>query len=151
MCAFAAVAPIVRFNDLEILATPTFFFASDFRSRTSDEVHARLTTFFFLAKSRFLFWNRACVTTSCNAPSFIGHFILFLNGRLRFTDDASLLEQAQKSSIWRAKSIAFAFNMSIARDIYSRLADFLHESWPMVKPVLFAALVCAAPVCSSAQ
>jgi hypothetical protein len=55
MCAFAAVAPIVRFNDLEILATPTFFFASDFRSRTSDEVHARLTTFFFLAKSRFLF------------------------------------------------------------------------------------------------
>src|SRR3979490_777114 len=27
-----------------------------------------------------------------------------------------------------------------------------HQSWPMVKPVLFAALVCAAPVCrSSAQ
>jgi hypothetical protein len=76
---------------------------------------------------------------------------LFLNGRLRFTDDTSLLEQAQKSSIWRAKSIAFAFNISIARDIYSRLVDFLHESWPMVKPVLFAALVCAAPVCSSAQ
>jgi hypothetical protein len=76
--------------------------------------------------------------------------ILFLNGRLRFTDDASLLEQAQKSSIWRAKSIAFAFNIS-ARDIHSRLVDFLHESRPMVKPVLFAALVCAAPVCSSAQ
>src|SRR5882757_9769905 len=27
-----------------------------------------------------------------------------------------------------------------------------HQSWPMVKPALFAALVCAAPVCrSSAQ
>jgi hypothetical protein len=46
-----AVAPIVRFNALEILATPVFFFASDFNSRTSDEVHARLTTVFFFGIS----------------------------------------------------------------------------------------------------
>ena len=33
-----------------------------------------------------------------------------------------------------------------------RTAFAKHQSWPMVKPVLFAALVCAAPVCrSSAQ
>jgi hypothetical protein len=41
-----AVAPTVRFNALEILATPTFFLASDFNSRTSEAVHARLTVFF---------------------------------------------------------------------------------------------------------
>jgi hypothetical protein len=44
-----AVAPIVRFNALEILATPVFFFASDFNSRTSDEVQARLTNFFAIS------------------------------------------------------------------------------------------------------
>jgi hypothetical protein len=64
-----AVAPTVRFNAFEILATPTFFFASDFNSRTSDGVHARLTDFFFLAISFFflaisapLFKKRACIT-----------------------------------------------------------------------------------------
>jgi hypothetical protein len=46
MCALTAVAPIVRFKAFEILATPTFFLASDFNSRTSDKVHARLTIFF---------------------------------------------------------------------------------------------------------
>ena len=50
-CALTAVAPTVRFNALEIFATPTFFLASDFNSRTSDGVHARLTDFFFLAIS----------------------------------------------------------------------------------------------------
>jgi hypothetical protein len=45
-CALTAVAPIVRFNAFDILATPVFFFASDFNSRTSDEVHARRTMFF---------------------------------------------------------------------------------------------------------
>src|SRR5664280_1877063 len=40
-------APIVRFNAFEILATPIFFFASDFNSRTSDKVQTRRTTFFF--------------------------------------------------------------------------------------------------------
>src|SRR5882724_6615 len=50
-CALTAVAPTVRFNAFEILATPAFFFASDFNSRTSDAVHARLTVFFFLAIS----------------------------------------------------------------------------------------------------
>jgi redox-regulated HSP33 family molecular chaperone len=34
----------------------------------------------------------------------------------------------------------------------SRTVSEKHQSWPMVKPVLLAALVCAAPVClSSAQ
>jgi hypothetical protein len=42
-----AVAPIVRFNALDIFVTPTFLRASDFSSRTSEEVHARLTDFFF--------------------------------------------------------------------------------------------------------
>jgi hypothetical protein len=44
-CAFTAVAPTVRFNALEILATPTFFFASDLNLRTSEAVHARRTAF----------------------------------------------------------------------------------------------------------
>jgi hypothetical protein len=61
-CALTAVAPTVRFNALEILATPTFFFASDFNSRTSLGVHARLTDFFFLAMTAPLFWERACTT-----------------------------------------------------------------------------------------
>jgi hypothetical protein len=46
--ALTAVAPIVRFNDFDIFTTPTFFLASDFISRTSDEVHARRTIAFFL-------------------------------------------------------------------------------------------------------
>lgn len=122
MCAFAAVAPIVRFNDLEILATPTFFFASDFRSRTSDEVHARLTTFFVLAKSRFLFWNRA-------------------------SRHPAMLRRSSVTLFW------FEWSQHFHRSGHSWLVDFLQESWPMIKPVLFAALVCvcADPVGSSAQ
>jgi hypothetical protein len=46
MCALTAVAPIVRFNALDIFVTPTFLRASDFSSRTSDEVQTRLTDFF---------------------------------------------------------------------------------------------------------
>jgi hypothetical protein len=48
-CAFTAVAPIVRFRAFEIFLTPVFFLASDFSSRTSDEVHTRRDTVFFLA------------------------------------------------------------------------------------------------------
>jgi hypothetical protein len=48
-CAFTEVAPIVRFSAFEILATPIFFLARDLNSRTSEEVHERRTTFFFLA------------------------------------------------------------------------------------------------------
>lgn len=44
--AFTVVAAIVRFNAFEIFATPTFFRASDFISRRSDDVHARRTAFF---------------------------------------------------------------------------------------------------------
>jgi hypothetical protein len=57
-----AVAPTVRFNAFEILATPTFFFASDFNSRTSEGVHARLTDFFFLAIPAPRFKKRAFIT-----------------------------------------------------------------------------------------
>jgi hypothetical protein len=47
MWALTAVAPIVRFNALDIFETPALLRASDFSSRTSDKVHARLTNFFF--------------------------------------------------------------------------------------------------------
>jgi hypothetical protein len=47
ICALTAVAPIVRFNALDIFVTPTFLRASDFNSRISDEVHARLAADFF--------------------------------------------------------------------------------------------------------
>jgi hypothetical protein len=73
-----AVAPTVRFNALEIPATPTFFLASDLSSRTSAEVQARLTDFFlagfplpgclvadflFLAISAPYFESRAFITS----------------------------------------------------------------------------------------
>jgi hypothetical protein len=45
-CALTVVAPIVRFNAFEIFTTPAFFFASDFISRTSDEVHGRRISLF---------------------------------------------------------------------------------------------------------
>ncbi|HEX3860483.1 MAG TPA: hypothetical protein VHY35_02180, partial [Stellaceae bacterium] len=65
-CAFTAVAPTVRFSALEILATPTFFFASDFNSRTSDGVHARLMDFFFLAIAAPLFQEARLYHTKKN-------------------------------------------------------------------------------------
>ena len=48
LCAFTAVAPIVRFNALEIFATGVRFLASDFNSFTSDDDHARRVTFFLI-------------------------------------------------------------------------------------------------------
>ncbi|HEY3791202.1 MAG TPA: hypothetical protein VGM09_05170, partial [Bradyrhizobium sp.] len=45
--ALTAVAPTVRFSAFEIPATPTFLLASNLSSRTSAEVQARLTDFFF--------------------------------------------------------------------------------------------------------
>jgi hypothetical protein len=65
MCALTAVAPIVRFNALDILVTPTFFFASDFNSRTSDEVHARLTDFFFFISIPVPVYESRASNTSC--------------------------------------------------------------------------------------
>ena len=53
-CALTAVAPIVRFKAFAIFAAPTFFLASDFNSRTSDEVQARLTIFFLANFDSFL-------------------------------------------------------------------------------------------------
>jgi len=69
MCALTAVAPIILFKAFEILTTPIFL-ASDFNSRTSDEVHARLTIF-FLAIAVPFFENRACITahSACDALS----------------------------------------------------------------------------------
>jgi hypothetical protein len=46
-CAFTAIAPTVRFSVFEMWATPAFFLAIDFSSRTSDAVHARRMVFFF--------------------------------------------------------------------------------------------------------
>jgi hypothetical protein len=69
--ALYAVAATVRFNAFEILATPVFFFANDFNSRTSALVHSRLTD--FLANfDPFFFGNRACITVHfvCNAFDF---------------------------------------------------------------------------------
>jgi hypothetical protein len=57
VCALNAVAPIVRFNALDIFVTPTFLRASDFNSRISVAVHARLTNFLAISFPRF-FWNR---------------------------------------------------------------------------------------------
>jgi len=54
--ALAIVAAFVRFNALEILFTPALDFAIVFNVRTSVAVHGRLTTPFFLAKFRFLFF-----------------------------------------------------------------------------------------------
>ena len=56
-CAFTVVAPIVRFNAFEIFATPTFFLASVFISRTSDDVHERRTAFFLAGILSSLFWG----------------------------------------------------------------------------------------------
>jgi hypothetical protein len=56
--AFTVVAPIVRFNALEIFATPIFFLASDFISRRSDEVHARRVVLFLVGILSSLLWER---------------------------------------------------------------------------------------------
>jgi hypothetical protein len=48
-CAFAAVAPAVRFRAFAILATPIFFLARDLNSRKSEAVHERRVGFFLLA------------------------------------------------------------------------------------------------------
>jgi hypothetical protein len=87
-----AIAPAVRFNAFAIRATPAFFFASDFSSRTSDDVHARLTVvffvavfffadffladFFFLAMSAPRFGSRACITPAFgNATQLVDELI----------------------------------------------------------------------------
>jgi hypothetical protein len=62
-----AIAPAVRFNAFAIRATPAFFFASDFSSRTSDDVHARLTVFFF-AVFFFAYFFLADVFLAMSAP-----------------------------------------------------------------------------------
>jgi len=46
MCALTAVAPIVRFNALDIFATPRLSFAIVFKARTSSLVQRRITVFF---------------------------------------------------------------------------------------------------------
>jgi hypothetical protein len=81
-----AIAPAVRFNTFAIRATPALFFANDFSSRTSDDVHARLTVvffavfffvdFFFLAMSAPQFGSRACTTPAFgNATQLVDELI----------------------------------------------------------------------------
>ena len=69
--ALTVVAATVRFNAFEILVTPVFFFASDFNSRTSVAVHARLTNFSTISAP--VDENRASSTAHlvCNARSYI--------------------------------------------------------------------------------
>jgi hypothetical protein len=45
--AIIVTAPTVRFNDLDIFATPTFCFASPFKARKSVAVHGRIVRAFF--------------------------------------------------------------------------------------------------------
>jgi hypothetical protein len=47
VCALIAIAPGVRFNAFEILATPAFCFAMVFMVRRSVLVHSRRTRFLF--------------------------------------------------------------------------------------------------------
>src|ERR1700722_13888357 len=61
--AFTVVAPIVRFNALEIFATPTFFLASDFISRRSDEVHGRRVVLFLVGILSSLLWGARLLST----------------------------------------------------------------------------------------
>jgi hypothetical protein len=69
--AFTAVAPIVRFNAFDILVTPVFFFASDFNSRTSDDVQARRTIFLVAIYVPFLTERRSITTfLIINTPFF---------------------------------------------------------------------------------
>ena len=68
-CALAAVAPTVRFKAFDILVTPAFCFASDFKARTSDAVHARRIDFFLalvalaISFPIFLDWT-ACIAST---------------------------------------------------------------------------------------
>src|SRR5260370_33665489 len=55
----------------------------------------------------------------------------------------------KRSAIATTDAEAAALTVS---ELNQQIAFAKHQSWPMVKPVLLAALVCAAPVCpSSAQ
>jgi hypothetical protein len=86
-CALTAIAPAVRFNSFAIRATPAFFFASDFSSRTSDDVHARLTVaffagvffadVFFLAMSAPQFGSRACITPAFSKATHVVDELIF--------------------------------------------------------------------------
>jgi hypothetical protein len=83
------MAPAVRFNAFAIRATPVFFFASDFSSRTSDDVHARLTVvffaafffadFFFLGMSAPQFRSRACITPAIGNATQLVDELIFAN------------------------------------------------------------------------
>jgi hypothetical protein len=65
MWALTVVAPIVRFNALDIFATPTFLRASDFNSRISDGVHARLINFFLAISIPVPVYESRASNTSC--------------------------------------------------------------------------------------
>jgi hypothetical protein len=93
--AFTVVAPIVRFNALEIFATPTFFLASDFISRRSDEVHARRVVLFLVGILSSLLWGARLLSHKVHLamrqlPRFCGatlrstpHCVLGPNSRVR--------------------------------------------------------------------
>jgi hypothetical protein len=113
-----AVAPIVRFNAFDILATPVFFFASDFNSRTSDEVHARRTMFFLAISVPFL--RTGLVSRDLHFAMAASHRRLkSWDGCLRFSRWVHLSERTQLTRSEARLSdvqnlLHFAFNTSIA-------------------------------------
>jgi hypothetical protein len=104
--AIAVVAATVRFNVLAILVTPCLFFAIDFNVRKSFSDHGlRNTAFLFFISVPIFFANRFSITRLVHRC---------LNFWLGASLGADLTNKQRSSSIWQAKSIAFAFNTSIA-------------------------------------
>jgi hypothetical protein len=114
--ALTLVAPGERFNALAIFLTPCLSFAIDFNNFRSSLVHARLTTFLFLAISVPFF--------GAGLLSWLTQFAIRRRLRGNSTLEKSYLRVCffgtdstnvqRSSSIWRAKSKAFAFNTFIA-------------------------------------
>jgi hypothetical protein len=102
--AFTVVAPIVRFNALEIFATPIFFLASDFISRRSDEVHARRVVLFLVGILSSLLWGARFLSHEVHLrqlPRFSGatlrstpHCVLRPNSRVRSAGEIPPIQPA---------------------------------------------------------
>jgi len=93
----AAVAPIVRFNALEILPTPAFFFANDFRSRTSDEISLAIH-FWSRLKS-----HRSGAGNQLHLPSILpslGYYSRFVDSLHELGGRLNLRARARKLTDW---------------------------------------------------
>jgi hypothetical protein len=116
LTAIACVAPTVRFNALAIFLTPRFSRAIDLNNRNSSLVHARRTTFLAISNPVFLragFYHGA-FSSECGVvrrPLNSSRVLAYEDRPFLVGTTTSML---RSSSIRRAKSIAFAFNTSIA-------------------------------------